>query len=946
MSLNKFSNTQIGLEIGLEIGCETLECNNLIVNDSIILPPTLIIDNLTVNNLLVNEECKVKCVDNSFVNFTTPTNGNLADVLSTDGNGNTYWSSSPVPPGSGIIFNGVLPAENSRILKLSNVAGTTANSSCLIEDVTNLTCDKILKVQDIDGAVASELKIGQSVSVLTLLTEPVLGSIDISSNTITSSSTSFTWNSNQIATLADIPVSSTLQDIYDNSTPAEINYTDANPIDFKNSEGNVKLHIEKTFVGIHQLKVDDISPATGLQVTVLSAIEGTSFVKTGGLVSQFLMADGSTTTALSPATFQDVYNNSSNPADVVLVNNKPIIFKDVLDQVAFIISSDGTTTQAGGIEGGFYKSKMNTIQRADTDDAKIEVIENIPLTTIRTTFTEDQEFITKLYVDSNVGTTNLQQAYNASIAIANPAVVEIDYSKSVKFLTNDGDNILTINAGTFAASDYRIEADRAVFNALTSTTSNSGSFVKAGGTASQYLMANGSSLEYSANSGNSNFYLYNSIDNITSPPPASGKVGYNNANQSLATILYINHLTSDNIDIDVFFAQLTTIQDVYLQDRNSSLNFIRYNITATPTIIPNNYISIPVLYTATIPPLQPNGGGTGLTSFGVNHPIIVSFFTNSIEVDMRLSTLESKTQNQTAILNTTTFTGSGGIISNGGFRLSPTSTNILLGDGTSQPQSLFTTPSQVNLLNKLSGTYQITFSQTAGLSSTSSYLPVTALIAIGGATISITPANTTIRTRIFKVQNPTLSTADGSKSGYIGSGATATWPYIFGQAGWNWNQSFGIGDTNTTTTAVTQMFVGLTLVTVLPPLGSAQGPNTTPSIMGIGHDVGDSVISFYYRGTSGGVKIATTFSAITPSPYWFNLNISNDVASDVCILTLTDIITDTTFSQFFILTSTATTTTMSYNVRLFPLNCRAMGVLGGITGSAITQFSRFELSLQ
>jgi hypothetical protein len=142
------------------------------------------------------------------------------------------------------------------------------------------------------------------------------------------------------------------------------------------------------------------------------------------------------------------------------------------------------------------------------------------------------------------------------------------------------------------------------------------------------------------------------------------------------------------------------------------------------------------------------------------------------------------------------------------------------------------------------------------------------------------------------------------------------------------------------------MFVGLTVSTVVPSFSSLLGPNTTPSIMGIGHDVGDSVISFYYRGTSGGVKIATTFSAATPSTYWFNLNISNDVASDVCVLTLTDIITDTTFTENFILTSTSTPSTMSYNTRLFPLNCRAMAVLGGTTNSAITQFSRFQLSLQ
>jgi hypothetical protein len=456
-------------------------------------------------------------------------------------------------------------------------------------------------------------------------------------------------------------------------------------------------------------------------------------------------------------------------------------------------------------------------------------------------------------------------------------------------------------------------------------------------------MADGSSLQFSANSGNSNFYLYNSMNGITTPPPANGKVGYNNANQSLATILYINHLTSDNIDIDVFFTQLSTIQDVYLQDRNSSLNFIKYNITGTPTIIPNSYISIPISYTI------PNGAGAGLTSFGANHPIIVSFFTNSIEVDTRLSTLETKTQNQTAILNTTTFSGAGGVISNGGFKLSPTSTNILLADGTSELQSTFTTKSQVNLLNKLYGVFQISFSQTAALSATSSYLPTTSLVAIGAVTTAVGIGISTVRSRIFKVQNPTSSVADGQKSGYIGSGTVATWPFLFGQGGWNWNESSGIGDTNITnlvTFARTQMFSGLTNITVVPAFSSTQGPSLTPSIIGYGHDLGDSVISFYYRGTSGGVKIPTTFSTATPSPYWFNFNIFNAVASDVCVLTLTDIITNTTFTENFILSSTSTATTMSYNLRLYPLNCRAMATAGGITGAAITQFSRFELSLQ
>jgi hypothetical protein len=175
-------------------------------------------------------------------------------------------------------------------------------------------------------------------------------------------------------------------------------------------------------------------------------------------------------------------------------------------------------------------------------------------------------------------------------------------------------------------------------------------FIVAGGTNIQYLLADGTLLTASANSGNSNFYLYKSINTAFSPPISSGDIVYNNANQSSATVIYISHLTRDNIDIEIFFENVSSLNDLYIQDQNNSLNYIRYNITGTPTILPNDYILIPVLLGTS--------GGTGSTSFGTNHNVLLSIFTNSIETDVRISNLENKTQNQTAILNTTTFAGS------------------------------------------------------------------------------------------------------------------------------------------------------------------------------------------------------------------------------------------------------------------------------------------------
>lgn len=196
------------------------------------------------------------------------------------------------------------------------------------------------------------------------------------------------------------------------------------------------------------------------------------------------------------------------------------------------------------------------------------------------------------------------------------------------------------------------------------------SFKKTSGTNIQYLMADGSTLTQSANSGNSNFYLYNS-GTSQSPTPANGYITYNNATQSSATVLYISHLTRDNIDIEVFFYQITTLTDIYVQDQNNSALYIQYNITATPTITANARITIPVIVSS-----------QGTTGFSDGHNVLISFFSNSLEIDTRISAVESDVINQTAVASTsTTFSGAGGVISDKFVKSGATSSDILLGDG-------------------------------------------------------------------------------------------------------------------------------------------------------------------------------------------------------------------------------------------------------------------------
>ena len=193
----------------------------------------------------------------------------------------------------------------------------------------------------------------------------------------------------------------------------------------------------------------------------------------------------------------------------------------------------------------------------------------------------------------------------------------------------------------------RIELDDTDINIISQNLSWNGSdIVSAQGTNQQYIMGDGTFLQYSANSGNSNYYLYNNgTDGDTTPP--NGFITYNNINQDDATIIYISHRTRDTIDIEVFFKNLSTLNDVYIQDQENSDNNITYNIIGAPTIINQQQVSIPVV--------KRTSSGTGSSNFGNGHNLLLSFFTNTIETDTRLSTLETKTRNITSIgsVNTT-----------------------------------------------------------------------------------------------------------------------------------------------------------------------------------------------------------------------------------------------------------------------------------------------------
>jgi hypothetical protein len=268
--------------------------------------------------------------------------------------------------------------------------------------------------------------------------------------------------------------------------------------------------------------------------------------------------------------------------------------------------------------------------------------------------------ITDAVVDETTMSGKLKVSQIACDSITNTVNADSSINMFGGSIDLHGIGVLTYNNNPVVTTPYvnQIEA---------------GGFKKTGGSNQEYLMSDGSVLLASANSGNSNYYLYTSITTLTSTP-GNGNVSYNSSSQSNAGQIFISHLTRDTIDVEIFFKQLSsTLTDVYIQDQESSLNYIQYNITGAPTITSEFQVTIPVSLRT--------GAGTGLTTFGNNHNIVVSFFTNSIEVDARLSTLDSKTQNQTSVSGTTTFNGVGGVIANKFSVNGGLATNLLLADG-------------------------------------------------------------------------------------------------------------------------------------------------------------------------------------------------------------------------------------------------------------------------
>jgi hypothetical protein len=145
----------------------------------------------------------------------------------------------------------------------------------------------------------------------------------------------------------------------------------------------------------------------------------------------------------------------------------------------------------------------------------------------------------------------------------------------------------------------------------------SNKFIKNDGTSNQYLMADGSILPSSQVG--SNIYIYkNSTNLVPSNINISGQINFDTSLQSNTTLVTINNLTDDLININPFFNTINN-DFLYIQDNDDSINWIKYNIISK--VINTNNIQISVTFNS--------GFGTGLTTFGNNQNIYFSVFSNT-----------------------------------------------------------------------------------------------------------------------------------------------------------------------------------------------------------------------------------------------------------------------------------------------------------------------------
>jgi hypothetical protein len=123
-----------------------------------------------------------------------------------------------------------------------------------------------------------------------------------------------------------------------------------------------------------------------------------------------------------------------------------------------------------------------------------------------------------------------------------------------------------------------------------------------------------------ASGGSSSNWNYKFDTSTTDSAPGTGKLRFNNATQTSATYIYVDHINDLGVDIDAILALIKQYDNIIVQQKADSNVYITFEVTGAVTVVSNSYIKIPVNRVA--------DGGAGSNSFSNTEAIeLITFVT-------------------------------------------------------------------------------------------------------------------------------------------------------------------------------------------------------------------------------------------------------------------------------------------------------------------------------
>jgi len=413
------------------------------------------------------------------------------------------------------------------------------------------------------------------------------------------------------------------------------------------------------------------------------------------------------------------------------------------------------------------------------------------------------------------------------------------------------------------------------------------SFVRSGGTNLQYLMADGS-VTTSGSVGPTGATGSQGIQGVTGP---TGDRGSDGLSSSVFTYTFSDQTTGTPPTGHLFLDNPTPLSATsvvvnHLDKPNKDIDVLLENVQIGSTLIvqrsndSNTYIRYQVA-SRTL--------SVGYVTYGVTYLAQAGTITNNNEV-----LLITQAQGIQGIQGATGPTGSNG-------------TSVDLEYAFFQAGYYGTVPT-FNLINMASGS----------------------VTNIGGS-VSI-GANTGINqlTKTYHVRSLPSSTVNGASSGWVGSSTFQ--PFFVGQ-GFKITYSFGLLDTSTN--ASTRTIIGIGNFNTAVVLNSTTAVSSlTNQFLGIIQETGETVFSFYTRGTGTTTPTASSVTCQTPNTGWYTVTFHNDVNSSNVTITLKYVQggSVTTSTQTYLCGGA---NTLSTSQACYPILQRSMSSAGGTSGSSI-----------